>query len=86
MDVPGTKAWLGSAACDDIANTLDAALGAATDQQSSGKVNGQPVGALVGVTHVSDSILAWAPDDSWGGLAVRGVDPTHGSAQEGKQP
>lgn len=70
LDVLGMKSWLRCASAQWIAESLDEAL-AASDQASMGDtIEGEVYGPLIGVTHFSDSLLMWSPDDSWPSLFV----------------
>ncbi len=65
LDVLGMKSWLENAGPSQIAEKLDAAF-VACEQSSVGRLrDGTTFGPVIGVTHFSDSLLAWAPDDSW---------------------
>lgn len=69
-DVLGMKAWLDSAGCTSIAQTVDQAL-AACDQSSSGCTReGSAYGPSIGTAYFSDSLLVWSPDDSWASFAA----------------
>ncbi len=51
--------------------TLTITITAAGPQPaSSGPLQTESYGPLVGVAHFSDTLLAWAPDDSWASLSV----------------
>ena len=70
LDVLGMKSWLSSATAQSVAESLDESL-AACDQASMGDTRaGEVYGPIIGTTHFSDSILMWAPDDSWSSLFV----------------
>lgn len=86
LDVLGMKEWLKNESANGIAESLDEAL-VACDQSSCGVTSdGSSYGPLIQVTHFSDTLLAWSPDDSWASLSamcsaiklIVGISLTHG--------
>lgn len=70
LDVLGMKSWLEIESPQVVAEQLDQAL-AYCEQASSGVTHeGLSYGPLLGSTFFSDSLLVWAPDDSWTSLAT----------------
>lgn len=70
LDVLGMKTWLQQRSAQEIAEYLDEAL-VACDQSSTGITrDGISYGPVIGVTHFSDTLLAWSPDDSWSSFAI----------------
>ena len=71
LDVLGMKNWLKNQSAAQIAAAMDSALSAACEQCSRGSTgDGRSWGPLIEVTHFSDTVLAWSPDDSWTSLEV----------------
>jgi hypothetical protein len=65
LDVLGIRSWLQKETARTIAERLDEALVACEPSSSGVTAEGTSYGPLMGVTHFSDSLLVWSPDDSW---------------------
>lgn len=70
LDVLGMKAWLERDSAQSIAESLDVALVASVQSSCGTTKEGVNYGPIVEVTHFSDSLLAWTPDDSWASLGT----------------
>ncbi|MEY2652971.1 MAG: hypothetical protein RLZZ321_2065 [Bacteroidota bacterium] len=64
LDVLGMKAWLDDESSQKVAESVDDAMGWC-ELSSSGSLNDQSYGPLISMTHFSDTLLAWSPDESW---------------------
>jgi hypothetical protein len=65
LDVLGMNTWLEHESARNIAESLDKALAACEPASSGDTSDGTTYGPLIGVTHFSDCIFLWSPDDSW---------------------
>jgi hypothetical protein len=76
FDILGMKNWLACDTPESIASAVDEVIGNQYAAQASSALklaNGQfsrQYGPLVGMTHFSDTVLAWTYDDSWASLSV----------------
>jgi hypothetical protein len=70
LDVLGMNTWLEHESARNIAESLDKALAACEPASSGDTSDGTKYGPLIGVTHFSDSIFLWSPDDSWSSLVT----------------